>query len=107
VVNFEEFRIISEIIVDMSITIRVTGIFLGDPLNKTLVQEFKAGDTSRKLLKRLDKEKALGRKFFASTLKSSRATFLLNGDRIEIPEMLDDPLTDGDEISVLSAIAGG
>jgi molybdopterin converting factor small subunit len=91
----------------MSITVRVTGVFLGDPLNQTLEEPFREGDTPKKILARLDKKKALGRKFFRGTLESSRATFLLNGDRLEIPSALNEPLSDGDEISVLSAIAGG
>jgi molybdopterin converting factor small subunit len=91
----------------MSITVRVTGVFLGDPINKSFEEPFRAGDTPRKILVRLDKQKALGRRFFNGALKSSRATFLLNGDRLEIPDSLDEPLNDGDEISALSAIAGG
>ena len=91
----------------MPIAVRVTGVFLGDPLNKSFEEVFREGDTPKKILSRLDKRKALGRKFFRSSLRSSRATFLLNGDRLEIPEALDTPLSDGDEISVLSAIAGG
>ena len=95
----------------MSITVRVTGVFIGDPVNKAIVQEFKAGDTPKKILARLDKDRALrrelGRRFFGQALKSGRASFLLNGDRLEIPQELDRPLSEGDEISVLSAIAGG
>ena len=95
----------------MSITVRVTGVFIGDPVNKTIVHEFREGDTPKKILSRLDKDKTLGRelgrRFFGKALKSVRATFLLNGDRLEIPQELDRPLTEGDEISVLSAIAGG
>jgi molybdopterin converting factor small subunit len=49
----------------------------------------------------------LGRKFFKSVAKNGQATFLLNGDRMDLPESWDQPLNDGDEISVLSAIAGG
>ncbi len=91
----------------MSISVRVTGVFLGDPINKSFEAPFRAGDTPQKILARLDKQKALGRRFFNGALRSGRATFLLNGDRLEIPDSLNEPLTDGDEISVLSAIAGG
>jgi molybdopterin converting factor small subunit len=91
----------------MPIAVRVTGVFLGDPLNKSFEEVFREGDTPKKILARLDKRKVLGRRFFRSSLRSSRATFLLNGDRLEIPDALNKPLADGDEISVLSAIAGG
>lgn len=91
----------------MPITVRVTGVFLGNPLNETFEEAFRENDTAKKLFARLDKKKALGRKFFSGALKSGRATFLLNGDRLEIPDALSRPLAEGDEISVLSAIAGG
>lgn len=87
----------------MPITVRVSGIFLGDPLNETFEVPFRHKDTP----KRLDKKRALGRRFFHGALRSGRASFLLNGDRLEIPDALDQPLEEGDEISVLSAIAGG
>ncbi len=91
----------------MAIRIRVTGVFVGEPTNTTYETPFREGDTPKKVFARLDKEKALGRKFFKRVLKDGQATFLLNGDRLEIPEALSEPLSDGDEISVLSAIAGG
>ena len=91
----------------MSIQIRVAGVFLGSPLNKTFEEPFRQNDTPKKILARLDKKKALGRRFFRSALKGGHATLLLNGDKLEIPEDLNRRLNEGDEISVLSAIAGG
>lgn len=91
----------------MPITVRVSGIFLGDPLNETFEVPFRHKDTPKRVLARLDKKRALGRRFFHGALRSGRASFLLNGDRLEIPDALDQPLEEGDEISVLSAIAGG
>lgn len=91
----------------MSITVRVTGLFLGRPLDQTFGEDFREGDTPKKIFARLDGKKVLGRRFFAGTVKSGRATFLLNGDRLDMPGALNQNLSDGDEISVLSAIAGG
>ena len=89
------------------IMVRVMGVFFGKPLNKTFEEPFKANDTPKTVFARLDKQKALGRKFFKSVAKNGQATFLLNGDRMDLSESWDTPLNDGDEISVLSAIAGG
>lgn len=91
----------------MPIQIRVAGVFLGSPLNKTFEEPFRQNDTPKKILARLDKKKALGRRFFSAVLKGGRATLLLNGDKLEIPADLSRRLNEGDEISVLSAIAGG
>jgi len=91
----------------MPITVKVTGVFLGNPLNEAFEETFRGGDTPKKILSRLDRKKVLGRRFFSGVIKSGRATFLLNGDRLDIPDAINEPLADGDEISVLSAIAGG
>jgi len=91
----------------MSISIRVTGVFFGRPLNQTFEVGFEENLTPKKVFARLDKKKVLGRRFFRGAVRSGPATFLLNGNRLDLPEALNDRLADGDEISVLSAIAGG
>jgi molybdopterin converting factor small subunit len=91
----------------MAIFVRVTGVFLGSPMNESFEEEYREGDTPKKIFARLDKRKALGRRFFHSVVKGNRGTFLLNGNRFDMPAALKDPLKDGDEISILSAIAGG
>lgn len=91
----------------MAIRVKTSGVFFGQPLNEIFDEPFKDADTPKKVFGRLDKKKALGRKFFKGLIKDGRATFLLNGDRLDMPESLDKRLSDGDEISVVSAIAGG
>lgn len=91
----------------MAIVVRVTGVFLGRPMNESFEEEFREGDTPKKVFARLDKKKTLGRKFFRSVVKGGLGTFLLNGNRLDMPTALNDRLNDGDEISILSAIAGG
>lgn len=86
------------------VRVRVVGVFLARPMNHTFEEPHGKGDTPKKVLARLDKKKALGKKFFKGALKDGSATFLLNGDRLE---SFDQPLEEGDELSVLSAIAGG
>jgi molybdopterin converting factor small subunit len=89
------------------ISIKVAGVFSGAPLNKSLQEPYFQGDTVKRVLERLDKRKVLGRRFFKQVMKQGRAVFLLNGDRLELPGSRTKPLNAGDEISVLSAIAGG
>jgi molybdopterin converting factor small subunit len=91
----------------MAIQIRVAGVFGGTPLHETFEEAFKENDTPKKIFSRLDKKKQLGRKFFGRVVKGGRATVLLNGGRLDSPQALDAPLQDGDEISIISAIAGG
>jgi molybdopterin converting factor small subunit len=91
----------------MAIKVRVTGVFLGHPLNETFEEPYLPDDTPKKVLARLDKKKTLGRKFFSGLIKRRSATFLLNGDRLDPSEASNTHLNEGDEISVLSSIAGG
>ena len=93
--------------ISMGIHIRVAGIFGGRPLNEMFEEPARENDTPKKVLARLDKRKAMGRKFFSGVVKGGRATLLLNGERLDSSEAMDRPLDDGDEISVISAIAGG
>ncbi|RJP16645.1 MAG: hypothetical protein C4520_18175 [Candidatus Abyssobacteria bacterium SURF_5] len=89
------------------VKIRVAGIFSGLPMNELLEERYQAGDTPAALLGRLDKRKAVQRRFFSKVVKSGNGIFLLNGNRLELNDLKQKQLADGDEISVLSAIAGG
>ena len=91
----------------MAIRVRVAGLFLGQSMNESFDESYAGNDTPRKVFACLDKKKALGRNFFKRVVKKGEATFLLNGDRLNMPEASNKRLNDGDEISVLSAIAGG
>ncbi len=91
----------------MAIKVRVTGVFLGRPLNETFEEPFVQNDTPMKVFNRLDKKKVLGRKFFGRLMREGNATLLLNGDRLDVSEAPHTFLNEADEISVLSVIAGG
>ena len=91
----------------VGVQVRVAGIFGGSPLNETFEEPFRKDDTPKKILARLDRKKAMGRKFFSGVIKGGRATVLLNGERLDTSARLQAPLSDGDEISIISAIAGG
>jgi hypothetical protein len=89
------------------VKVRVAGIFGGSPTNEVAEEQLQEGDTPYTMLKRLDKRKVFGRKFFSVLMKRDSAIFLLNGDRLGPPELKCQKLAAGDELSVLSAIAGG
>ncbi len=85
----------------------MAGVFGGRPLNEVFDEPYEAHDTPRKIFARLDRRKALRRMSFARLASRGNVTILLNGERLDCPESLDENLTDGDDISVLAAIAGG
>jgi molybdopterin converting factor small subunit len=89
------------------VNIRVAGIFRGIPTNELLQEWLQVGDTPSAVLARLDKKKVLGRKFFSSLMKQNQIVILLNGERLETADTKRKRLEADDEISVLSAIAGG
>jgi len=70
-------------------------------------EPLKENDTPKKIFARLDKKKTMGRKFFTGVVKGGRATVLLNGERLDSLDAMNKAICDGDEISVISAIAGG
>lgn len=89
------------------IKVRVAGVFGGDPMNELLEEPLQSDDTPATVLARFDKRKIFGRKFFANLIRRDRAVFLLNGERIDFSDAAMQKLKPGDEISVISAIAGG
>ena len=100
-------ELVSHKIFRMAIRVRVIGVFFGRPLNETFEEPLVQNDTPKNVLERLDKKKVLGRKFFRGLIKRGSATFLLNGDRLDLSEAADTHLKEDDEISVISVIAGG
>lgn len=91
----------------MAIRVRVMGVLLGHPLNETFEEPLIQNDTPSDVLNRLDKKKVLGRKFFSRLIREGSATFLLNGDRLDLSEVPRTLLKEGDEISIISVVAGG
>jgi hypothetical protein len=89
------------------VNVRVAGIFGGLPTNEVAEEQLQEGDTPYTMLKRLDKRKVFGRKIFSALIKRDAAIFLLNGNRLDPSELKLHKLAAGDEMSVLSAIAGG
>ena len=71
--------------------------------------ELKAGITIREFFKRADAAMGLKKQkpFKRAFRQGVRPVVLLNGDRIELPEEGTHALSDGDEVSVILALAGG
>jgi len=91
------------------IKIHVAGIFDDKPVFVEGEIELKDDALLRDLFKKADK--ALGfkdRKYLRQVLSMAvPPTVLLNGDRLDLPEGFGHGLKDGDEVSLLSPIAGG
>ncbi len=96
-----------DISAERTVKVRVAGVFAGAPLNEFREEPLLPDDTPARVLDRLDKRKAFGRKFFKGLRKDGRTIFLLNGDRLDPPELDEKSLKHDDEISVVAAIAGG
>jgi len=92
----------------LKLKIRVAGFILGKSINESFEEEFKEGTSLGDMFKALNKEKRVGKGFFAGLMtKPGSISVLLNGDRVVFPQDEQIKLKDGDEIAVLSPIAGG
>jgi len=66
------------------------------------------GDTIKDLLTRLGREGSVDVSVARAILKGGAGfTVLRNGERLAMPEACTTPLTDGDELSILTPMAGG
>ena len=92
----------------MQITVSVIGIFEGKPLQFREAVSIDDNLTVEKLFKKLDKEAKPSKRFFRLQMSSAKPpTVMLNGIPLREKADLKRVLRDGDQISVLSSIAGG
>lgn len=90
----------------MNVIIRVAGLIGSLAINEEMSVELKDDSTLEDLFKKADK--GLSEKFFKAMKKMGKfPTVLIDGDRIDLPEGYTHKLKDGDEVSVLTPIAGG
>ena len=94
----------------MAITLHTSLIIDGRIEHASL--EFDAGElaTVAALFEQVDRERRLGSRFFARLLQRHRQlalTVLHNGTRLKLPDGLQTPLNDGDEINLLIPVVGG
>ncbi|OGP60051.1 MAG: hypothetical protein A2V67_08870 [Deltaproteobacteria bacterium RBG_13_61_14] len=77
-------------------------------VNESFEEEVAEGTTLEKLFQQVDGSKRFKKKYFKEILAAPRPpVVLLNGNRVEVPEELGEKLNEGDEVSVVSPIAGG
>lgn len=83
--------------------------FIGiKPLNKVLEVELPNGSTLLDMFEKIEKEGEVEKGFFKALLSQRRpVTVLINGDRIDLSNDKKRVLSDSDEISIVSPIAGG
>lgn len=83
--------------------------FIGiKPLNKVLEVELPNGSTLLDMFEKIEKEGEVEKGFFKALLSQRRpVTVLINGDRIDLSKDKKRVLSDSDEISIVSPIAGG
>jgi molybdopterin converting factor small subunit len=93
----------------MIIKARIAGVFADTPIFAEGEVELKENADLKTFFKRADKSLGLEtQKYFRLVLRMPvQPTVLLNGDRLDLPEGFKHLLRDGDEIMVLSPIAGG
>ncbi len=94
----------------MKVKIRVAGVILGKAIKESFEHEIVDGASIEGLFKALDKDKKkrITKGFFTGLLTMPRPpSILLNGDRLVPSQDARKTLKDGDEIVILSPIAGG
>jgi len=66
--------------------------------------------TVKDLFNAADKQQLMGKRFFKKLLgrhKRISLTILLNGQRLNLPKDLKNPIADGDEVDILTPLVGG
>lgn len=92
----------------MKVKVSIVAFAGGKAINKILELELKEGSTLMDMFNFIEKRGDVDRGFFKTILSQRRpVTVLLNGMRVNLSEERKKNLSDGDEISIVSPIAGG
>ncbi len=92
----------------MRVKVRVAGFIKGKTVNQSFEEEVEEGTTLRDLFKVLDGQKRVGRGYFMGLLTMTNPpSILLNGDRVVVTRDSGILLKEGDEVAVISPLAGG
>jgi len=92
----------------MKISVKLMVMLGTRMVNESFEEEVAEGTTLEKLFQQVDRSRRFKKKYFKEILSAPRPpVVLLNGNRVEVPEELGEKLNEGDEVSVVSPIAGG
>lgn len=92
----------------MKVAVKIMVMLGTRMVNESFEEEVPEGTTLEKLFQQADRSGRFPRKYFQEVFSAPRPPVVLrNGNRVEVPEELGEILQDGDEVSVLSPIAGG
>ena len=90
------------------VSVNVRAFIDGNMVRVSTVAQAHEGDQLRDLLKQLAREGAVDASVVRYILNGPRGvTVLQNGNRLDMPEAAKAPLADGDELSILTPMAGG
>lgn len=80
----------------------------GKPIHKRISLELMEGSTVEQLLDELDRKKVIGKNFFKKLVKSGKFfTLLVNDKRVDMPDGLEQKLSNNDKVALITPMAGG
>ena len=94
----------------MAVTLHTSVLVDGKIQHGSFELEADGITTLKDLFDRADKQQILGKRFFKAVLarrKKNALTVLHNGKRLDLPKGLKSPVTDGDEVNLLTPMVGG
>ena len=92
----------------MRISVKLMVMLGTKMVNESFEEEVAEGASVEQLFRQVDGSRRFKRKYFKEALSAGMPpVVLLNGSRVEVPEELGVKLKDGDEVSMVSPIAGG
>jgi len=90
----------------MKITVRINGVFDGRLINENFEIQISNGAALKDLIEKAEKHAKTAIERIV-TEERSNPVFLVNDQRIELPEGFSKKLNDGDKVVILQAIGGG
>ncbi len=98
-------RICQEGLVKVKVTV---GVFIeGKNMTREFELDLPEGVTLREVFICLDEKGSFPRNFFKKMMKDPRITLIHRGQRKDVPDDLSTKLENGDEVAIISSIAGG
>ncbi len=92
----------------ISVHVKVAGFVDGKMMTAEYDQEAAEGTTLKKLFALIDKSGVMKGKVMKAIMRSPRPpTIMINGDPQDVPEAYAMVIKDGDEVAVMTPMAGG